>query len=208
MQKKVRKKMKSLVAELIWLIRGGYKPREFWDNWAETFMDDPWQVQTHAQHKWLLSKIDVESKKTILEVGCGFGRNIKYMLDQGINPSRITGVDISSAMIKKAKKYIGKNKVSLKTASILNLPFSNNQFNTVFTHGVLMHTKPADVERALKELSRVTNKTIILIEQNYGGNEYTFIHEYKKLLKNVGLNVVEYKASKKLGLDLIYAQIR
>lgn len=208
MLKKIKIKTKILTGRIIWHVRGGYKPREFWDKWSRIFMDDPWQVETHPQHEWLLSKLDLTSKKTILEVGCGFGRNIKYLKDQGVRPSRITGVDISSEMVKKARRFLGKQNVHLKVANILNLSFKNNSFDMVFTHGVLMHVKPQDVRPALEELIRVSKNKVILIEQNYGGNEYTFIHDYKKLLKSLKINIVEYKRSKKLGLDLIYAEVR
>lgn len=208
MLKKIKTQGKTLTGKIIWQVRGGYKPREFWDKWSRVFMDDPWQVKIHPQHEWLLSKLTIRPESSILEVGCGFGRNIKFMLDHGISTRFITGVDISPFMIRKAKKYLLPNKVNLKTADILKLPFENKQFDIVFTHGVLMHVKPENVKTALKELVRVANEAIILIEQNYGGNEYTFMHEYKKLFKDIKLNVVEYRVSKKLGLDLIYAEIR
>lgn len=207
MLKKIKIQGKSFVEKIIWSINGGYKPKKFWNTWSKTFMDDPWQVDTHPQHEWLLQKIDIKSQKSILEVGCGFGRNMKYLIDQGINPKRITGVDISPEMIKKARKYLRKGS-TLKTGNILELPFKDNSFDLVFTHGVLMHVEPKNIQRAISELVRVSKKKIILIEQNYGGNYYTFIHNYRKTLKHLNINIVEYNTSKKLELDLIYAEVR
>lgn len=208
MLKKIEIQLKVLAGKIRWHINGGYKPRDFWDKWSRTFMNDLWQVKTHPQHKWLLGKIDIDSGETILEVGCGFGRNIKYLMSQGIRSSRITGVDLSPEMIRKARRYLGKSHINLKTANVLGLPFTDKEFDIVFTHGVLMHVEPRDLKKALQEIVRVSKNKIIFIEQNYGGNEYTFIHDYKKLLNSLKLNIVEYKVSKKLGLDLIYVEIR
>lgn len=42
--------------------------------------------------------------KTILDIGCGMGQLVQYMLEQ--SPIQITGIDISSNMIQKAKENI------------------------------------------------------------------------------------------------------
>lgn len=208
MQKKIMEKIKTVVKKILWKIQGGYKPQEFWNSWSKTFMDDPWQREIHPQHIWIKKIITRKKPNTILEVGCGFGRNIKFLIDSGFNPGSITGIDISSEMIKKAKKYTKAKSVKFMTASVLDMPFNTSQFDFTLSHGVLMHIKPKDVENALHEITRVSKKGLLLIEQNYGGNEYTFIHNYKKLLNQKSLHVVEYKNSKKLGLDLIYVEIR
>ncbi len=208
MQKKITNRIKTVVKKIIWKIHGGYKAQEFWDRWSKTFMDDPWQREIHPQHVWIKDTIDRNNPKTVLEVGCGFGRNIQFLIDNGYKPNNITGIDISPEMIKKAKKYMKTNGVRLKTASVTTIPFDDSQFDITLSHGVLMHVPPRDIHQALNEIIRVSNKGIVLVEQNYDGNEYTFIHNYKKLLHQKQLHVVEYKNSKKLGLDLIYVEIR
>lgn len=194
--------LKYLVKKILWEISGGYKPRNFWNNWAKTFMEDPWQTRIHKQHEWLINNITNENPSNILEVGCGFGRNIKFLLENGVTAS-ITGIDLSRSMIANAKNYLDNSKVKLITGDINNLPFKNNSYDLVFTHGVLMHVKSNVVEKAIAELLRVSKKKVILIEQNYGGNNYTFIHDYRKILKKMELTVEIYKSDKKLGLDLI-----
>ncbi len=208
MQKKVMGKIKTVINFFLWKIRGGYKAQEFWDRWSETFMDDPWQREIHPQHVWIKHIIDIHKPKSILEVGCGFGRNIKFLMDSGYPPKQITGIDISSNMIIKAKKYVKTKEVEFKTASVLNIPFKDSQFDMTLSHGVLMHVQPSNVDTAINEIVRVSKKGIVLVEQNYDGNEYTFIHNYKKLFQQKKINIVEYKSSKKLGLDLIYVEIR
>lgn len=208
MQKKIINITKTGIKNIMWKIHGGYKAQEFWDKWSKTFMNDQWQREIHPQHAWIKQIFDNCMPSTILEVGCGFGRNIQYLIDSGYSPKSITGIDISSEMIKKAKKFIKSEKVTFKIANVVSIPFDNSEFDITLSHGVLMHVPPQEISAAINEIIRVSKKGIVLVEQNYGGNEYTFIHDYKKLLQQKRLRVVEYKCSKKLGLDLIYVEIR
>lgn len=189
-----------------WWIRGGYNPRLFWDEWAKTFMDDKWQVDIHPQHEWLLTEIIKSNPKSILEIGCGFGRNIRYLVENGVT-AEISGIDISPKMIKKAKEYTKNYRPKLYNMPAEKMTFKNKTFDVSFSHGVLMHVPTSNIESVLKELIRVTKKKIIMIEQNYGGNEYTFIHDYKKILKDLGLARYSVRRSKNLGLDMISVEL-
>lgn len=200
--------LKRLIKVVIWNVKGGYKPKAFWDNFAKTFMDDPWQRMIHSQHRWMFKKIKQENPKTVLEVGCGFGRNIKFLIEKGIQPERITGIDISSVMIRKAKSYIGKCQVKLFVGDVCSLPFKRRAFDVVLMHGVLMHVKPQDVEKAAGEVARVSRNALIGVEQNYNGNEYTFVHNYRKLFQRANASVIEYVINKKEGLDYFYVKVR
>lgn len=185
-----------------------YKPREFWDNWAPTFMNDEWQVQTHPQHTWILKKIKRIKEGKILEIGCGFGRNIKFLIENNISPNRLVGIDISPNMLIKAEELINNKKVKLVESDALSLPFVDKIFSAVLIHGVFMHIKPKDIDKGIKEAIRVSKKYILQVEQNYGGNKYTFVHNYKKLYKKNDAKIIEYKNNKDLGLDYLYVKVR
>ena len=192
-------------------MKGGYQPQKFWDTWSRDFIKDPWQAKTHTQHQWLLEKIKRSKPQTILEVGCGFGRNINFLINNNIDPKRITGVDISPKMIHEAEKYLNKRSLRLITAHAEQLPFKDKSFDVVFTHGVFMHISPQKINRAFQEIVRVTRKYVIIIEQNYITSDvsnYTFVHDYKKLCNDSKLILIEYNRDNKLGLDLIYGKVR
>lgn len=201
------KKIKILVRKMIWKVKGGYKPKEFWDNWANDFIKDSWQRKIHPQHFWMIKKIKKDKPKRILEVGCGFGRNIKFLLESGIDSDKIEGSDISQSMIKLAKKYINEKNIKLKVAEISNLPYKNKEFDLVLVHGVFMHVKPKNIKSALKEVLRVSGDYALIFEQNYNGNEYTFVHDYESLFKEHKAKIIDKKVSKKLGLDYYYVKV-
>lgn len=205
--------MEKIIKKIIRSVKGGYKPKEFWDKWSDTFMEDEWQVRTHTQHDWMLRKVKEIKPKTILEVGCGFGRNIKFLIENGIDASKITGCDISPKMIKKAKDYVSNNKVILIVSDAKRLPFDNKLFDLVIIHGLFMHIKPEDVRKAISEALRVTKIALISAEQNYlpldeGSRRYTFVHNYRKLYEEQRVFIEEYVHNTKDGLDYFYVKVR
>lgn len=198
--------MIDLKTKLYWLLRGSYNPLFFWEQWGKTFIDEPMQRAIYPQHKWILQLLLREKPRTLLEVGCGFGRNIRYILDHYPYPLVITGIDFSTTMLENAKTYLGMKQassVTLQHADVLKLPFSSASFDTILCHGVLMHMGPRTVEKAISELVRVTKNTLIVIEQNDSIkplcdkpyqriNFFTYTYPYKKLFRAQGVKVSEY----------------
>ncbi len=101
--------------------------------------------------------------KNILDMGCGEGTRLNYLVGGGKNGA---GVDISSTAIKKAKKrYPG---LSFIKADLEAIPFNNNSFDLVYSAFVLEHlTNP---EKVIGEAIRVTRKKgkVVFIAPNYG----------------------------------------
>lgn len=198
--------IKTIAKKIIWNIKGGYRPKRFWEEWGKTFVNDSYQRGIYQQHWWILKKINEIEPENILEVGCGFGRNIRFLVDNKFPAEKITGIDISSTMIKQAKKYLVNKKVKLIEADIVNLPFRENEFFLTLSHGVLMHVAPKDIDKAVREIFRVTKDYFICVEQNYNGNEYTFVHDYRKIFSRSGGKIIESKKDP-LGLDLFLIKV-
>lgn len=78
----------------------------------------------------------LNSSTSVLEVGCGSGRFLKYLITKA---GFIVGVDPSHAVYA-ADNLIGKNEnVVLVKASANDLPFDNETFDFVYSIGVLHH---------------------------------------------------------------------
>ncbi|MFA4946766.1 MAG: pseudaminic acid biosynthesis-associated methylase [Candidatus Micrarchaeia archaeon] len=92
----------------------------------------------------------------ILEVGTNTGSQLVVLNEMGFTD--LSGVEISDYALNKAKQIIPSAKLS--NASALSLPFEDNFFDLVFTSGVLIHIAPADLPRALDEISRVSKKWV------------------------------------------------
>ena len=129
--------------------------RFFWEFNAGRFGRETWQNRIFPQHRWLLKQIVKFRPGSILEAGCGFGRNLNWLIKQGVKQEILTGVDFSARLLFQAQLP---HSVKLIQANVLNLPFSANHFDLVFTHGLLMHLSPRNLTPAFKELFRVTKK--------------------------------------------------
>jgi SAM-dependent methyltransferase len=78
----------------------------------------------------------LNSSSAVLEVGCGSGRFLKFIVDRA---GLIVGVDPSHAIFA-ADNLLGKNdKVTLVKASANDLPFQDESFDFVYSIGVLHH---------------------------------------------------------------------
>lgn len=57
-------------------------------------------------------------EKTVLDIGCGMGKFIQYMLE--LNSKQIVGLDISNNMISYAKEHVKDKRVSFVVSDILS----------------------------------------------------------------------------------------
>jgi SAM-dependent methyltransferase len=195
------------------ILREGYYPRKFWDGWSDHYSNQKTQQKIDKSQYWLLKKIEELKPKNVLEIGCGFGRNLRFLLNHLSYPVVMTGFDISESMIRKAKENLN-NRALLGCADINALPLFERSYELVFTHAILMHVSERDIENAIREISRVVQKHLIIIEETYWSvgnfqgtlfkpNEYTFIYDYPRLLSKCGLKIIEMKEEKG-DLNLIY----
>lgn len=85
--------------------------------------------------------------ETILDLGCGEGRNAKYLSEKDF---KITGVDLSKVAIRKAKKAGGEVKYFL--VDMRRLPFPNNSFNAIVSLQTIFHGRLNDVRKIIREI--------------------------------------------------------
>ena len=123
----------------------GYNPKQFWNLWALDFDRDNEQVVLHPWNIQAIELIKAAKPDSVLEIGCGFGRNLKVLLDEGFAPQQLCGADISGRMLDKCRRYLAAPQVRLEEADITKLPFADNSFDVVYVSLVLMHVKPESV---------------------------------------------------------------
>ncbi|MGE7674332.1 class I SAM-dependent methyltransferase [Lysinibacillus sp. NPDC094403] len=88
----------------------------------------------------------------ILDVGCGTGQTVAYLADK--YEAKVTGIDINSVMVAKAKKRMKKNRLPVKIiqCSIEQVPLPDHTFDFIISESVLSFVnKPS----ALKEIFRL-----------------------------------------------------
>ena len=105
------------------------------------------------------------SNSHILEIGCGNGK----LLERLPNNNKMTGLDISRFAIKKARKNLKNNKISLILDDIFNKRFKSNTFDLVFSDSIIEHYSDR-LEEFIREEYRITKRGgyIITILGNNG----------------------------------------
>ncbi len=89
-------------------------------------------------------------EKTILDVGCGPGRDAQIMTDKGLD---VTGIDMSWELIKRAQQL--HPEVGFQLMDVRNLEFPDNSFGGAWCNAVLLHLNDDDLKAALSEIHRV-----------------------------------------------------
>ncbi len=91
-----------------------------------------------------------QPRDTILDAGCGYGRNLHWFLQHECN---VFGVDHDAAAISELRSGLGEK---FQQAALDNLPFDNNCFDHIICSAVLHFAKSTNhFHRMVAELTRV-----------------------------------------------------
>jgi SAM-dependent methyltransferase len=176
--------------------------REFWDSHPcgesqveslgadhEAFFRryDAFRYHMEAHILRRLDAIDFK-RKQVLEIGLGQGADSEQIIRRGAIWS---GLDVSSESISRVAARLrlrGLPYQRLERGSALSMPFPDNSFDVVFSHGVLHHIP--DVAAAQKEIARVLKPGGRLIAMLYARSSLNYL---------VSISVV-----RRLGIALLY----
>lgn len=100
----------------------------------------------------------IDPLDTVLEVGAGEGVNLKALAT--IYNARLVGVE-PNAVAREALSDAGFDAIDGHACSI---PVANESFDMAFTSAVLIHVPPNELERACREIYRVSRRYIACIE--------------------------------------------
>ena len=124
--------------------------------------DEPYYRYKRERFLELLDKIDFYGK-SVLEIGCGPGGNLKVIWPKG--PARLVGADISGEMVALAREGLP-TEVDIVKVDGRRLPFADRSFDIVFTATVLQHNTDEAMLRALvEEIGRVSAWHVYLFER-------------------------------------------
>ncbi len=99
----------------------------------------------------------VQKGDRVLDLGCGWGRVLKPVLDRG---ARAIGLDISHKMLLATQKHLAKHNhaAPLARGDVTRLPFENESFDMVYSLLVLQHLSKENGKEVFAEVSRVLCK--------------------------------------------------
>lgn len=126
------------------------------DEFTFAYIDD--EVYTIHKDIWLQMKEDeLALKKTVLDVGCGFGKEA-IILSKIFNNAIVYAIDLNLAVIQAGKEILEKTggKVVPVVASLFHMPFVDSSFDHVHCQGVAHHT--FSTQKAFEAISAKVNK--------------------------------------------------
>jgi SAM-dependent methyltransferase len=131
---------------------GGLRER-FGGDYETFFTDyDQFRYQTENHLPACFDALNVKGKQ-VLEIGLGEGADSESLIRRG---ARWSGVDLTAESIERVRTRLTLRDLpfeNLKQGSVLDLPFADNSFDMVFSHGVLHHVP--EIKQAEKEIHRV-----------------------------------------------------
>ena len=179
-------------------ITGNHYGNLFKDFSSRSFWDEPRNLLDQRLLRNGISADDFLGR-SVLDSGCGGGRYSAAWRLLGAEP--VVGVDISPININDATRrteLANLDKISFKQGNVLDLPFAENEFDIVFSNGVLHHT--TDWKKGVAELVRVLRPGgwgwLYLIESP-GGVFWDVIEILRVVMKN------EEKAASRSALQQI-----
>jgi len=162
---------------------------------------------------FFINQVQKIQSRSILEIGCGYGRVIKVLDKRVKSLTKIVGIDFSPAMIEDARNRLKEaKKIELRRFDVANkLPFEDNEFDVVFSWQTLMHIPPKKINNVFEEIYRVARKYIIHGE-NLNISFRTFRHNYSsfylqnncQILLDI-INPIRMRAKNKLRATLFFS---
>lgn len=185
-----------------WASRHLYKGTD-WDDMQFPSKNDKWILgywnTRGRRHRAFLVEI-INSQypfASVLEIGCNCGPNL-YLLARKYPDAIIRGIDINAKAVQIGNQFMAQEgilNVQMSVAKADDLShFADESFDIVFTNSLLMYIGPDKIQRVIKEMMRISNRTLILMER----------HEFKiRQNPKKSLGIYRYGSWERNYVDLI-----
>ena len=157
-----------------------------------------------VQEKLLSETISSLAPKTVLEVGCGWGRMTRIVARLP-TIERYDAIDISPERITEAETHI--SGVSFKAVDFME-DQRKDKYDLVFASEVLMHVPPNLIYNFMRKMREMSNRYVVSLD--YRTEKYphlwahNFNHDYRRLYGSLdarGLEQKELKSRRFLGTE-------
>ena len=143
----------------------------YYDDNAVEFANQTVSIDMHDLYELFLNQLPKRSTQSILDVGCGSGRDASYFAKQGYD---VTAIDASAELIHWAQKHHMSNKISW-----YNLDFSSikkhswkNKFTGIWACASLLHVPFFELPFIINSLlETLVDEGVMYLSFKYGKGE-------------------------------------
>ena len=124
------------------------------DNFGGRFMLKSMNKGHEELASWGRSYLEIKKEYTVLDLGCGGGRNIEYFLTKA---NKVYGIDHSETSVKMAseinKEAIESGRCQISVGDVKKLPFENESIDIITAFETIYFWD--DIEECFKEIYRL-----------------------------------------------------
>ena len=131
-----------------------------YDRSAEGFREGTWDHDVTQNYQALLDAIEGDGLYTILDLGCGPGRDLVYFKALG---HEAVGLDGSKEFVNMAKAETG---CEVLHQNFLDLDLAEGRFDGIFANATLFHVPSAELHRVLSQLHASLKDGGVLFSSN------------------------------------------
>lgn len=168
--------------------------REYYEKHAEDYFLATHSLDLHSLWSRLYKRL--EANATILDFGCGSGRDLHYFTSQGF---RVVGMDYTANLLKLAKGFTHQ---PLVLSDMRYPPFRQDTFEAVWAVASLLHLPAQAIQPVLAQIHRILKPNgIFLTTLKKGQGEaidqfgrYTVFYlapEWTTLLSQCGFDLID-----------------
>ncbi|NLA70335.1 MAG: class I SAM-dependent methyltransferase [Clostridiales bacterium] len=136
---------------------------EYYNENAENYVNDTLNADMQEMYDWFLKYLSEGA--SILDLGCGTGRDSKFFLSKGF---KVTAVDGSQTLCDFASEYIGQD---VRCMLFEELDYEN-EFNGIWACASILHVPEAELPKIFNRMKNALRENgYIYISFKYGKGE-------------------------------------
>lgn len=136
----------------------------YYDRMAEAYWDGTRDHDVSQNYTALLDAIENDPPYSILDLGCGPGRDLRYFRSLGHD---VVGLDGSTEFVAMARCY---SECEVLQQDFLAMALPESRFDGIFANASLFHVPSQELPRVLAELSETLRSRGVLFCSNPRGN--------------------------------------
>jgi len=172
------------------------KTIQFYDGRAKEYFEESKNYDLRKAYHDFISLLPEAKYHSILDLGCGGGRDLKYFADHGF---QVVGLDGSKKMCDLARKWSG---CKAFQQDFLSLELPPSRFHGIFAASSLFHIPKAELTRILRQVHYSLKEGGVLYLSNPVGESeewdgesygnYMNWNAYKGYLKEAGFQPIKH----------------